>query len=50
MIDKREECKRKMQLKCDDCMDLKCKEAERGCKGFLNDAAEWIGGRVDDVG
>ena len=42
VIEKKEECKRKMSLKCDKCKDLKCKEAQRNCKGFLDDAGKWI--------
>ena len=50
VIEKREECKRKMQLKCDNCKKLKCAQAERNCKGFLDKAGKWIGGVVNAVG
>ena len=42
VIDAKEECKRKMSLKCDNCKNLKCKEAEKNCKGFLDAAGKWI--------
>ena len=38
----KEDCKRKMQLKCDNCKSLKCKQAENNCKGFLDAAGKWI--------
>jgi hypothetical protein len=47
---KKEECKRKMSLKCDRCRDLKCKKAENDCKGFLDKAGKWIGGAINTVG
>ena len=46
VIEKKEECKRKMSLKCDNCKNLKCKEAERNCKGFLDAAGKWISKNV----
>ena len=42
VVEEKEECKRKMSLKCDNCKDLKCKEAEKNCKGFLDAAGKWI--------
>ena len=36
------DCKRKMELECDNCRDLKCKQAEEDCKDFLDDAGKWI--------
>ena len=39
-----------MSLKCDKCRDLKCKQAERNCKGFLDAAGKWIGGVVNAAG
>lgn len=39
-----------MSLKCDNCKSLKCKQAEKNCKGFLDDAGKWIGGVVDAAG
>ncbi|XP_058970157.2 uncharacterized protein [Pocillopora verrucosa] len=50
VVAKKEECKRKMSLKCDNCKSLKCKQAEKNCKGFLDDAGKWIGGVVDAAG
>lgn len=47
---KKEECKRKMSLKCDRCRDLKCKKAQNDCKGFLDKAGKWIGGAINAVG
>lgn len=47
---KKEDCKRKMSLKCDRCRDLKCKKAENDCKGFLDKAGKWIGGAINAVG
>lgn len=39
-----------MSLKCDRCKDLKCRQAERNCKGFLDAAGKWIGGVVNAAG
>ena len=50
VIEKKAECKRKMSLKCDRCKNLKCKQAERNCKGFLDAAGKWIGGVVNAAG
>ncbi|XP_067053119.1 uncharacterized protein [Acropora muricata] len=50
VVEKKAECKRKMSLKCDRCRDLKCKQAERNCKGFLDAAGKWIGGVVNAAG
>ena len=50
VVEKKEECKRKMSLKCDNCKSLKCKQAEKNCKGFLDEAGKWIGGVVDAAG
>ena len=50
VIEKKAECKRKMSLKCDKCKNLKCKQAERNCKGFLDAAGKWIGGVVNAAG
>ena len=50
VVAKKEQCKRELQLKCDKCKELKCKEAENNCKGFLDKAGKWIGGVVDKVG
>ena len=50
VIAKKEECKRQMSLKCDRCKQLKCRQAERDCKGFLDAAGKWIGGVVDAAG
>ena len=43
VIEKKEECKRKLQLKCDNCKSLKCKQAVDDCKGFMDKAGKWIG-------
>ena len=50
VVEKKAECKRKMSLKCDRCKDLKCRQAERNCKGFLDAAGKWIGGVVNAAG
>ena len=50
VIRKKEECKRKMSLKCDRCRDLKCKKAKDDCNGFLDKAGKWIGGAINTVG
>lgn len=50
VIAEKEECKRRMSLKCDKCKQLKCRQAERDCKGFLDAAGKWIGGVVDAAG
>ena len=50
VIREKENCKRKMALKCDNCKKLKCAQAERNCKGFLDKAGKWIGGVVNSVG
>ena len=50
MENEKDNCGRKMQLKCDNCRTLKCKEAESGCKGFLDKAGKWIGDKINDVG
>ncbi|XP_068704515.1 uncharacterized protein [Montipora foliosa] len=42
VINAKEDCKRKMSLKCDNCRTLKCMEAERDCKGKLDAAGKWI--------
>ena len=42
VINAKEDCKRKMSLKCDNCKSLKCMEAERDCKGKLDAAGKWI--------
>ena len=39
-----------MALKCDNCKKLKCAQAERNCKGFLDAAGKWIGGIVNAAG
>ena len=31
-----------MSLECDNCKNLKCKEAEENCKGHLDAAGKWI--------
>lgn len=46
VINAKEDCKRKMSLKCDNCKNLKCKEAEKNCKGFLDAAGKWISKNV----
>ncbi|XP_068704567.1 uncharacterized protein [Montipora foliosa] len=46
VINAKEDCKRKMSLKCDNCKSLKCKEAENNCKGFLDAAGKWISKNV----
>jgi len=46
VIDAKEDCKRKMSLKCDNCKDLKCKEAANNCKNFLDAAGKWISKNV----
>ncbi len=43
-------CKEKLQLKCKNCYSLKCAQAEKNCKGFLNDAKKWIGGAINAAG
>ena len=50
VLEKKAECKRKMSLKCDNCKNLKCKQAEDNCKEFLDAAGKWIGGVVDATG
>ena len=50
VIGAKEDCKRKMSLKCDNCKNLKCAQAEKNCKGFLDAAGKWIGGVVNKVG
>ena len=50
VVAKKEKCKRDLQLKCDNCKKLKCREAENNCKGFLDKAGKWIGGVVDKAG
>ncbi|KAJ7381185.1 hypothetical protein OS493_004785 [Desmophyllum pertusum] len=50
VLEKKAECKRKMSLKCDNCKNLKCKQAKDNCKGFLDAAGKWIGGVVDAAG
>ena len=50
VVAKKAQCKRELQLKCDKCKELKCKQAEKDCKGFLDKAGKWIGGAVDDTG
>ena len=50
VIREKENCKRKMALKCDNCKKLKCAQAERDCKGFLDSAGKWIGGAVNSAG
>eukprot|EP00795_Rhopilema_esculentum_P012584 gene12584-3284_t len=39
-----------MQLKCQNCYSLKCKQAEDNCKGFLDKAGKWIGGVINAAG
>ena len=43
-------CKEVMQLKCSNCYSLKCKQAEKNCKGFLDKAGKWIGGVINAAG
>ena len=50
VIKAKEDCKRKMSLKCENCRNLKCRQAEKNCKGFLDAAGKWIGGVVNKVG
>ena len=42
VVEAKEDCKRKMSLECDNCKNLKCKEAEENCKGHLDAAGKWI--------
>ena len=49
VTEKKEECKRKLELKCDNCKDLKCKQAEDDCKGFMDAAGKWIGKALSKV-
>ena len=46
VINAKEDCKRKMSLKCDNCKNLKCKEAESNCQGHLDDAGKFISENV----
>ena len=46
VVKAKEDCKRKMSLKCDNCKSLKCKQAEKDCKGFLDAAGKWISKNV----
>lgn len=46
VINAKQDCIRKMSLKCDNCKNLKCKEAEENCKGFLDAAGKWISKNV----
>ena len=41
VTEKKEECIRKLELKCDECKSLKCKQAEDDCKDFMNAAGKW---------
>ena len=43
VIEKKEECIKKLELGCDSCKSLKCKQAEDDCKGFMDAAGKWIG-------
>lgn len=43
VIEKKEECIKKLELGCDNCKSLKCKQAEDDCKGFMDAAGKWIG-------
>ena len=49
VIEKKEECKKKLELKCDNCKSLKCKQAEDDCKGFMDAAGKWIGKALSSV-
>ena len=49
VTEKKEECKRKLELKCDNCKSLKCKQAEDDCKGFMDAAGKWIGKALSSV-
>jgi len=49
VTEKKEECIRKTQLKCDNCKSLKCKQAEDDCKGFMDAAGKWIGKALSSV-
>ncbi|XP_065060118.1 uncharacterized protein LOC135687479 [Rhopilema esculentum] len=46
----KQRCKETLKLRCNNCMALKCKEAEENCKGFFDSAKKWIGGAIDSVG
>ncbi|XP_020601762.1 uncharacterized protein LOC110040832 [Orbicella faveolata] len=50
VTEKKEECKRKLELKCDNCKSLKCKQAQDDCKGFMDAAGKWIGKALSSVG
>lgn len=50
VIKEKENCKRQMVLKCDNCKKLKCAQALQNCGGFLDKAGKWIGGVVDIAG
>lgn len=50
VIGAKEDCKRKMSLKCDKCKNLKCQQATRNCKGALDKFGKWIGGVVNAAG
>ena len=39
-----------MELECDNCRDLKCRQAEDDCKDFLDDAGNWISNAGETVG
>jgi len=49
VTEKKEECKRKLELKCDNCKSLKCKQAQDDCKGFMDAAGKWIGKALSSV-
>lgn len=49
VLEEKENCKRAMSLKCDNCKNLKCKKAEDDCKGFMDAAGKWIGKALSSV-
>ena len=46
VVKAKEDCKRKMSLKCDNCKNLKCKEAKEACEDHLDEAGKFISKNV----
>ena len=50
VIQKKEECKRKMTLECDNCRKLKCKKAQDDCNAFFARVGKWFKDTAKKVG
>ena len=50
VMQKKEECRQKMDLECDRCRDLKCKKAKDDCKEFYNSIGSFLKDSGEETG